>query len=106
MAAERLNIFEAQLDRTAQITESKPALQNEAVTFAEKRWKLAGKKKSIKKQRSKGASSPDAEIKNLIQYYKDGQHSNAEKLQYLSLKNFLSIHLPGKFWEPYLIKSD
>ena len=79
---EKLNDLEAQLTPTTQAPKSTLPEQKKSLTLSEKRKKLAEQKKQkkVKKQNLKAIGPSESEINNILQYYQNGQYSDAEKL--------------------------
>jgi predicted TPR repeat methyltransferase len=81
MARNKVDAIKTQIT-TTQVNESKLVVQKKSLILSEKRKKLAEQKelKKAKKQNLKAISPSETEINNLLQHYKNGQHSDAEKL--------------------------
>ena len=82
VAEGKLNILETQLTPTAQVNESKLAVQNKSLSLSQKRKKLSEKNKQKKatKQNLKANNPPQKQLSNLLEYYQNGRFNDAEKL--------------------------
>jgi len=90
VAGEKLSVLETDLKSTAHVNEPKLAVQKKSLSLSEKRKKLAEQKKQkkAKKQNLKAISPSEAEIKSLLEHYRNGRYSDAEKLAVSTAERF------------------
>ena len=97
MAANKLTVFEMQLNATNQASKSQLSSQKKNLTFGEKHQKLTVQKKQKKKKPHLKDKYPSQQtIKKLLQYYKTGQFGGAEQLAMDITKEFPKHHLSWK----------
>jgi tetratricopeptide (TPR) repeat protein len=87
---EKFDALEEHLTLITQVPKSTLPEQKKSLTLSEKRKKLAEQKKQkkAKKQNLKALSPSEAEIKNLLQHYQNGQYGDAEKLAVSIIQEF------------------
>jgi tetratricopeptide (TPR) repeat protein len=83
VAEEKLNVLETQLTLTAQVNESKLAVQNKSLSLSQKRKKLSEQKKRKKKatkQKLKANNPSQQQLTSLLEHYQNRRFNDAEKL--------------------------
>ncbi len=91
VAEEKLNALQTLLTTTAQVDEPKLAVHNKSLSFSKNSKKLFEQKKSKKKARKQNfkANNPPQEQQDyLLELYKNGRFSDAEKLARTISKDF------------------
>ena len=99
VARDKLNILETRLIPTAQVNESKLAVQNKNLSLSQKRKKLSEQKKRKKKatKQSLKANNPSQKQRSsLLEHYQNGRFNDAEKLAIQITQEFPKHQLAWK----------